>query len=156
MEKTPQQLLEDVIHRELSKLPEQQAPSTLVPRVLARIQAREQRRWWMRPWTQWPPVLQVALFPMLIGGVAGAVYCLWQGWQALIGAIELDALPEAFGNLSMVWDIVTTLGNALLLLARAAGTEWLLLATLIPMGMYCACLGLGTLCYRTAVQRRSV
>ena len=44
--------------------------------------------------------------------------------------------------------------RAVLMLGRAAGQEWFLLALCIPLTMYLAFVGLGTLCYRTAFYHR--
>ena len=154
MEKNLQQPLEELIQRELSKLPERQAPSTLIPRVLAQIQARARKHWWQRPWTNWPFSLQVASMPVLLASAAAAVLGLSVLCRLLIVQSSFDAVSEGLGSVSDAWDVLTVLGNAVLMLGRGIGSQWLLLALLVPFSMYLACVGLGTLCYRTAFYRR--
>jgi hypothetical protein len=154
MEKNRQQILEELIQRELSKLPERPAPRTLIPGVLAQIRARERKSWWQNPWTQWPLSLQLASLPFLLAGLAGAVMGVSVLWDSLLGKSSFDPVSNALGSLSAAWNVLTVLGNAVVVLGRAAGQEWLLLALFIPLSMYLACVGLGTLCYRTAFYRR--
>jgi len=42
--------LEQLVHRELRKLPELPAPETLVHRVMLAVHAKEHRPWWQRSW----------------------------------------------------------------------------------------------------------
>jgi hypothetical protein len=154
MEKNPQKLLEDLIHRELSKLSEREAPSTLMPRVLAEIRARQEKRWWHRPWTDWSIALQLLSMPLLLGSLAGAMVLASFIWKLAVAHLSLDWLEARLGTLTGAWDLLGDLGNALLTLSRGVGQEWLLAAFLIPLSMYLVCVGLGTLCYRTATQTR--
>ena len=155
MEQTPPKTLEELIQRELSKLPERTAPESLITRVVTQIQARQNKRWWQRPWTQWPVGLQLASWPLLIGSMAAAVFALSVGWRLLAVRAALESLSEQLDSFSVVWDVLGALGNAGWILARAAGQEWLFLALLVPVVMYAACVGLGTLCYRMAYYKRS-
>jgi hypothetical protein len=146
--------LEQLIQRELSKLPERQAPDTLIPRVLARIEARARRHWWQRPWTQWPIGLQVVSVPLLLASAAALVVGSSAVWRLYAAQLSFQSLSDGLGTVSDAWDILETLGNALLVLTRGVGQEWVLMALLVPFVMYLACVGLGTLCYRTAFYRR--
>jgi hypothetical protein len=154
MERTPQQRLEELIHRELSKLSERPAPESLIPKVLARIQAREQRRWWQRPWTQWSLAWQLAFLPFLLASAVGAVLCASAAWKLAFATVSFGAIGDYLGGFADAWDVLGDLGNAVLILGRAVGQEWLLLALLVPLSMYLTCVGLGTLFYRAAFQRR--
>lgn len=153
MEKQPQHL-EELIQRELSKLPERTAPGSLIPRVLLEIQARQQKHWWQRPWGQWPFVLQIASLPFLLGGAAGAMMLVASLWKAASGRVSLEPVWETADFVAGLWDVVLVLGNAALLLVQSAGQMWLWAAVLVPIFMYLACIGLGTLCYRMAISRR--
>jgi hypothetical protein len=146
--------LEELIQRELSKLPERSAPNTLIPRVLAQIQAAEQKRWWHRPWSHWPLGMQIASVPLLLSGVGAAVLVLSMLSNWLLGQVTLGELAAQMDSLSAIWDLMSVFANAILVIGRAVGQQWLLLGLLIPMAMYAACLGLGTLCYRVAVYKR--
>lgn len=154
MEPTPQQTLEQLIHRELSKLPDRSAPQDLIPAVLAQIAARQRRHWWQRPWTDWPLTAQVASVPLLCSSVAAALFGLSVLWQMMTAEATWDALADRWDGVSAVMDVFTALGNAVVLLGHSVGQQWLLLALLIPLLMYVACVGLGTLCYRLASSRR--
>jgi hypothetical protein len=154
MESNPQKTLEDLIHRELSKLPERPAPETLVPRVLAKVQARQQKRWWQRPWPQWPWAAQLASLPLMLASVAAALFAVSVLWKLLLGYTDLLTVSQAVESMADVWDFFGVLGNAALMVARSVGQQWLLLALFVPVSMYLACVGLGTLWYRLALSRR--
>jgi hypothetical protein len=154
MDTNPQKHLEEFIHRELSKLQDRQAPGTLIPRVFAQIRAREQKPWHRRPWTQWPFGIQLASVPLMLASAFGAVYALSFLCSALLASGTLEPVSHAFSSVAVAWEVVSALGNALLVLGRATGPAWLLLAFSIPLAMYLACVGLGTLCYRMAAHQR--
>jgi hypothetical protein len=154
MDSTPPNNLEELIHRELAKLPDRPAPETLIPRVLAKIQARQQRRWWRQSWPHWPWAAQLASLPLMAASVAAALFGVSTVWRLLIGSAEVGAMTGLMNRVSAVWDFLDVLGNAVLVLGRSVGQQWLLLALLVPLTMYLACVGLGTLCYRLAVYRR--
>ena len=154
MQHPPKNSLEELIHRELSTLPEQPAPETLIPQVLARIRARESRRWWQRSWTHWPLPVQLASVPFLLSGALGTIYGFSFLWSLLLGSSEAGRISTALDAVAGIWDVVAVLGSAILVVARAMGQEWLLLALLLPVAMYLACVGLGTLCYRMVACHR--
>ena len=52
--------LEAHVHAELERLPDPLAPSTLLPRVLAAVEAWARRPWYTRAWFTWPLGWQVA------------------------------------------------------------------------------------------------
>jgi hypothetical protein len=154
MESNPQRTLEELIHRELSKLPERPAPETLIPRVLAQIQARQRKRWWQRAWPQWPLAAQLASLPLMLASVAAAIFGVTVIWKFMLGYTEFGTIADMLDSASEVWDFLAVLGNAVMVLGRSVGQEWLLLGVLVPLSMYLACVGLGTLCYRMASYRR--
>ena len=68
--------LERHVDRVLADLPPLGAPDTLLPRVLAAVQAWAERPWYQRTWLTWPVGLQaasVALLLLVVLGVAMAV-----------------------------------------------------------------------------------
>jgi hypothetical protein len=154
MEKNPQESLEALIQRELSKLPQRDAPSTLIPRVLDRIHARTRRHWWQCSWSYWPRQFKLLSLPLLFGSVAGSTLGIYLLWNFLTQRVTLEPILDRFESVSSVLDVLTSLGNAVMMLARAAGPQWLIAALLIPLGMYLTCVGLGTLCYRVASAQR--
>jgi len=52
--------LERRVHRELERLPSPLAPDSLLPRVLAAVDAWARRPWYTRAWFTWPLGWQVA------------------------------------------------------------------------------------------------
>jgi hypothetical protein len=154
MERNPQQALEELIHRELAKLPNRPAPETLIPRVLAEIQARAHRRWWQRPWPQWPLALQLASVPVLLAGFIGTLYGLSVTWKFFTGEMQFGTVWDTLGSFSVVLDVLDTLASAVVVLCRYVGPLWVAGVLMVPVVMYLACVGLGTLCYRMAVYKR--
>ena len=61
--------LERRVHDELRRLPAPLAPGTLLPRVLAAVDAWARRPWYARAWFTWPIGLRVA---SVAGGEAPA------------------------------------------------------------------------------------
>ena len=63
--------LEQRVDRELRRLPAPRAPHTLLPRVLAAVEAWVNRPWYTRAWFTWPVGWQVASVALLVLAVAG-------------------------------------------------------------------------------------
>jgi hypothetical protein len=154
MEPNPQQILEQLIHRELTKLTDHDAPATLIPRVLAQIQARQHERWWQRAWPHWPLGAQLASLPILLAGAGTALFAAMVVWKLASGYSDLASVSDLLDTVWSAWDVVGVLGNAVMVLGRSLGQQLLLLLVLVPLSMYLACVGLGTLCYRMAACKR--
>jgi hypothetical protein len=58
--------LERVVHRELQRLPLPRAPHTLLPRVLAAVDAWVNRPWYERAWFTWPLGWQIASVVLVV------------------------------------------------------------------------------------------
>ena len=65
--------LEQTVHRELRQLPPPRAPHTLLPRVLAAVDAWSRRPWYARAWFTWPLGWQLASAAV----AALVMYGLW-------------------------------------------------------------------------------
>ena len=63
--------LEQKVDRELRRLPAPRAPHTLLPRVLAAVEAWVNRPWYTRAWFTWPLGWQVASVALLVPAVVG-------------------------------------------------------------------------------------
>lgn len=63
--------LEQRVDRELRRLPAPRAPQTLLPRVLAAVEAWVNRPWYTRAWFTWPLGWQVASVALLALAFAG-------------------------------------------------------------------------------------
>ena len=88
----PPRDLEQTVGARLRQLPRPRAPETLLPRVLAAVQAWAQRPWYARAWLTWPAPLQigsVAAF-VVLAGLAAVLFPVVQGF-----AREIVAPPMA-------------------------------------------------------------
>src|SRR3954467_4135575 len=65
--------LESRVDRDLRRLPLPQAPRTLLPRVLAAVDAWSRRPWYTRAWFTWPLGWQIAS----IVAAAALAYRAW-------------------------------------------------------------------------------
>jgi len=65
--------LEQHVHEELRRLPAPLAPHTLVPRILAAVEAWANRPWYARAWFTWPLGWQVVSVVLLAAGI----YATW-------------------------------------------------------------------------------
>jgi hypothetical protein len=79
--------LERHVDRALADLPPLGAPDTLLPRVLAAVQAWAERPWYQREWLTWPRGLQAASVAPLLLVVLGVAIAL-----PLVQAQAADAL----------------------------------------------------------------
>lgn len=68
--------LEQHVDRALADLPPLTAPGTLLPRVLAAVQAWAERPWYQRAWLTWPVGLQAASAALLLLMVAGGAVAM--------------------------------------------------------------------------------
>jgi hypothetical protein len=65
--------LERRVHDEIRRLPDPLAPGTLLPRILAAVDAWANRPWYARAWFTWPLAWQAVSVAL----VALAVYATW-------------------------------------------------------------------------------
>jgi hypothetical protein len=88
--------LEGLVDRELRRLPAPRAPQTLLPRVLAAVDAWANRPWYTRAWFAWPIGWRLAsLVPLAV--------LLYLGWRLPPPPAEVAA---AAGAGRVVWDLV--------------------------------------------------
>jgi hypothetical protein len=141
---------EAALGRALKNLPERQAPSALLPSVMAQIQAREalqcppDRSWWR--WPLWLRVASAAGFIallallFLLGGHfwENSVIPLLHHWTAAAQAV-LTSLASAA---EAVFRTGAGTGRALL--------RWIFVFfSLLLLASYFTCIGVGTFIYRT-------
>lgn len=146
--------LERFIQQRLRDLPDRQAPLSLIPRVQALIQAREQRAWWKRPIFQWPAAAQGAAILMFLGIISSGAFAVPWLWQHT-SALALS--PWAAGwmePLAGIKDVVVALGRASWLVLNSLSQPWVIGSVVVIGLMYLACIGLGTACVRAATHRK--
>ncbi|PYM15950.1 MAG: hypothetical protein DME18_02850, partial [Verrucomicrobia bacterium] len=66
--------LEQLVHRELRKLPELPAPETLVHRVMLAVHVKEHQPWWQRSWWSWPRLMKVSSAAACVAAGTALVY----------------------------------------------------------------------------------
>ena len=84
--------VEAIVRAEFRRLPPLQAPDTLLPRVMAAVQAWARRPWYARAWFTWPLSLQAAFVAALMLLVAGGA-AIWPQVQGAV--IEIVSGPVA-------------------------------------------------------------
>ena len=114
--------LERQVDRALKRLPGPKAPDTLLPRVLAAVEAWANRPWYSRAWFTWPlgwQAASVVVFALL-------VYAIW----TVPGTVPI---PESL--------VVTTSSAAILWRALVEPFLTYALVIIVLMGLACAVFG---------------
>ena len=142
--------LEAILDQELRKLPDVPAPQTLAPRVMARIRAREKKPWWQQSWWNWPLAAQAA-FLVIVLAIVGL---FTQSGLMVDDSVRSysQQVTEQASTLSMLLDSFAPLLNAVGLLWQKA-QPFLLYALVLALGLYLACVGVGTMFVRVAIKR---
>lgn len=152
MERDEKQL-ERWAERELSRLPELQAPATLLHRVMLEVHARERKPWWKRAWTEWPRQAQLLSVAVL---TAVAVVFVLGGTDLAVSADSSPLWARLKGYTDgwrAAWGAAHSLGRAGGLVLKSLGQQYLLIAVALVVMAYGMSVGLFTACYRLANQR---
>jgi hypothetical protein len=146
--------LELEIDGELKRLPELEAPAGLSRRVLLAIAERRTPRWFNQPWQNWPMVLRGAALAVLSLAFGALCVASWQLTKAAGVTVALEEVGGLFSGLATIWNVVTVLGGAVVIVVKHLGTGFIVgCATFAALG-YALCLGLGTAYLRLAFARR--
>ncbi len=152
MNSNEQQKLEDFIHAQLRKLPEHEAPASLVANVLAAVAEQKELPWYKQSWSEWPRLSQSVFLGFLIA-FAGVIV---QALAPLTESISMGTLAKRASVLTWLWEVCGSLFGALLLALGDLSWEWLAGLAAVAFSMYLACVGGGMALYRiTAVDNRS-
>ena len=117
--------LETLVDREFRRLPQQQAPRTLLPRVLLSVQEWTLRPWYSRAWFTWPLAWQAVTVAALIALTSAGVVFVTDMQIATSGTPSVFAAAT-----SDVADIV----RGLEAMADAGGVLYrTLLAPIVPL-----------------------
>lgn len=145
--------MEQVLDRELRQLPGPKAPTTLIPRVLRAIEARERQPWWRKSYASWPWGARLVF--LVVSGSLAALF-LYFTW-GLSDGLTLGALSDEVAAVTSRWttvrSVMAALGGATVAVARSAGTWTLWVAAGVVGACYLTTLTLGTYCYRLVSQR---
>lgn len=151
METPEQKELEKFIHQQLKKLPEHEAPDTLVTNVFAALAARENLPWWKQPFTAWPKNTQGILFAVLTVIFVSVVYIAWRPAASL----SLSALPEKVSSFTWIARVVESLGATALSVVRGLSWQWFVAMGVVFVMLYAACVATGFALYRVTARTAS-
>ena len=148
------QNLEARIGRVLKELPELSAPSTLMPRVLGMIARRRALPWYRQPWPAWPIALRIATMVFLLASFGGLCFVSFELTRAAGFTNAMQEIGHSFSGLTVVWNVLTVLTSAVVLVLKHLGTGFIIGCCLAAALGYAVCVGLGTACVRLAYARK--
>ena len=139
--------LEQLLHRELRKLPPRRAPATLESRVLDELRRRAARAWWRQSFAHWPRTARTAF--LLMGGGLGWAASLAGAWAV----VNLPPLQESSAPL-LSWvqqagAVTGIAGDLATSLARAVPQPLLYEIAAVGAALYVVLFALGVAAYRT-------
>ena len=150
MNHEPDPQLEELIARRLRQLPERSAPATLIPRVLAALEA-QRLPWWQRAWPAWPRPAQAAALLLALLVAALMTYGSWSATDRF--EPRWLEVGDHFAPVSWLGETVASLANALAVLLRSS-QSWLLYGVVPLAAMYAICLALGRPRFRLLPAKR--
>ena len=101
----------------------------------------------------WPSSMRLAFVVGVCALATGFLYLGFQFSSEVPTGAVITKVSAWFGFLAPLWNLIAALGNALVLVLRAGG-QLLFWGTLaFVAAMYLTCVGLGTLCYRVALNK---
>jgi hypothetical protein len=142
--------LDDLLDRELPRLPMLSAPQRLAPRVMAAIRAKAAAvtaPWWLQSWLAWPLYARAGLFAaaLLIASI------FFSGGVLLDDQVSRYASQNPLANL--LGDFAA-IGNAIALLWQKIGQPLFLTRIVVCVALYSVCVGLGTAMFRVATREK--
>ena len=115
--------LERLVDRELKRLPTPRAPRTLLPRVMAAVDAAANMPWYRRAWFTWPLGWQAVSVSMGVAALTAVVMLLP---DVTFFAQQAPVVTEVSGEVSAAAQRVETATTAVRVIWRA------LLAPVVP------------------------
>jgi hypothetical protein len=145
---TPEDL-ERLAHHELRRLPSPRAPHTLLPRIMAAVEASRARPWYARAWFTWPVGWQVASIATLVLLISGAVLL---GPRVQAAASSMIAALQVFAGASDAAPVETT-ANSARILWRTLLAPLATYALVVVVLMFLACAVFGTALNHVVIER---
>jgi hypothetical protein len=145
--------LAERIHVELRQLPLVKAPPTLVPRVRAAIEARAHCPWWKRSWSEWPRWCRALVLVAGLSVAFGLSYGAWYYGPSLTLSVAGEVVRGWLSPFKFAGEALLALANAAVVLVRTGGQLVLWTCLLVAGVIYLVSVGLGTVCYRLALNR---
>jgi hypothetical protein len=144
--------LETLIGRELRRLPMPRAPHTLLPRVLAAVQAWAERPWYERAWFTWPVGLQIASIAALILILGGGAVLLPRT-IAVAGAAASSVTGRVMEDVAPVTELAEATTNAARVIWRVLLAPVVVYAFAMVLLMWLACAAFGAALTRVVFER---
>ena len=101
----------------------------------------------------WPSSMRLAFVVGVCALASGILYFGFQFSSEVPAGAVITKVSEWFGFLTPVWHLIAALANALVLVLRAGGQVLFWGTAGLVAAMYLTCVGLGTLCYRVALNK---
>jgi hypothetical protein len=142
---------DDLLDRELKRLPEHPAPATLLPKIMAAIQAQAVLPWYRRNWWTWPAAAQAAFILAALIFIGVIVY--WMPTELIqdLRSLAAEKISRLAATLTTCWNTLNALAGALsLALGKTGG--WPLAAFIGgSLAAYATLMAVGTVAYRVLV-----
>ncbi|HWW01775.1 MAG TPA: hypothetical protein VNZ64_18900 [Candidatus Acidoferrum sp.] len=139
---------------ELKSLPELRAPSTLMRRVMAAIEARDRLPWYRQSWQAWPEPARAASLLLLTVFFAALCLGVWKIPDTESYSAATHQAAGWFAGLTTLWNALNTLIGTLAHAVQQLGRGFLIGCLAAVALAWAMCLGLGTACVRLALARR--
>ena len=147
-QKRSEQEMEALIQRQFRGMPHRHAPSTLAPKVMAALQARQAATWWHKPIGYWSMPARILILTAMI--LSAAAVTLTTSWLMTKGVPWFEA---GWNYVTGIWDGLQTLANAGSMVLRGGLQPWIRAVLGISFLMYLLCLGAGTAFVRVALKK---
>ena len=141
--------LEDVIDRALKRLPAPRAPRTLLPRVMAAVEAERsarllgsKRRAGARPWLAWPLAWQMASLAVVVVLAVGIAQ-LWPWAEAAVRLTVAPALDGVTASVAGMAAKATTAASAIRIIWNAIVQPLVAYVLVLVLVMCAACATFG-------------
>ncbi len=146
--------LEVEIDRELKSLPEIPAPTTLISRVMAKIELQKALPWFRRAWDTWPGSLQGVFLAAMLALFGGICFGLWEGTHTAAFGSAVHTMGGWLSGFEAIWTALNALAAALVALIKQINST-VLIGFLCAAGLgYALFLALGTMYVRLAFAKR--
>jgi hypothetical protein len=142
--------LERDIDRELKRLRDLTAPGSLIPGVMARIEAQRARTAGRHYWQSWPAPIRAVCFVMLLMLFSGICYGGWELWRFGTSDLIAGKLATWTAPADALWSTVCALVVAASALVSHLGAVFIVTCIMISLFSYLACVGVGTILVRFA------
>ncbi len=148
--------LAEVVDRELKALPDMQAPSTLLPRVMALIATQTPSPWYRKSWQAWPVPLQIILLLGLTLSFGGLYVVAARIPQSDLVMRLTNEIQAGLALASIIWNALVALAGVAERLFKGMNISPAIIAGCCGALIlaYAACLSLGAVYLKLALTRK--